>query len=118
MIQNLVSNAIKFTESGGVLVGIRRREGSFSIEVWDTGPGIPDDQQSRVFDQFFQANHQQDRDRGLGLGLANVRHLAHLLGHQIEVRSTVGRGSVFAIGLDEARKPSFAGGEQSLRLAS
>lgn len=118
MVQNLVSNAIKFTESGGVLVGIRRRQGSFVIEVWDTGSGIPEAQQSQVFDQFFQANQDQDRDRGLGLGLANVRHLAALLGHEVELRSREGLGSVFAISVDDANKPRTASERPAMRLAS
>ena len=118
MIQNLVSNAIKFTETGGVLVGLRQRGGSFSIEIWDTGAGISDENQSLVFDQFFQANHAQDRDRGLGLGLANVRHIGGLLGHEVSVRSIVGRGSVFTIALADARHASFASNQTALRLAS
>jgi len=118
MVQNLVSNAIKFTDAGGVLVGIRHRQGSFVIEIWDTGPGISKADQSKVFDQFYQANQAVDRDRGLGLGLANVRHMAVLLGHEVDLRSTLGRGTVFSIHIADASHGAIADNVAHLRLAS
>jgi two-component system CheB/CheR fusion protein len=98
MIRNLVSNAIKYTETGKVLLGCRRRGNKLSIEVWDTGVGIPADQLSAIFEEFHQLdNPARERSKGVGLGLAIVERLAALLGHAIDVRSRPGKGSVFAI---------------------
>ncbi|CAO3458285.1 hypothetical protein [Azospirillum largimobile] len=98
ILRNLVENALRYTERGGVLVGCRRRDGQLRIEVADTGIGIAPDRQQEVFEEFFQVgNPERDRDKGLGLGLAVVRRLARLLGHEVEVRSIPGRGSTFAV---------------------
>jgi signal transduction histidine kinase len=98
ILLNLVSNALSYTARGGVLVGCRRRGQSLRIAVWDTGCGIPEDRRQDVFREFVQLDHpRRDRSKGLGLGLAIVSRLAQLLGSGIELRSTVGRGSMFAI---------------------
>lgn len=98
IVSNLVANAIRYTDRGGVLVACRRRGGEAWIEVWDTGCGIPPDQHDRVFEEFYQLqNPERDRRRGLGLGLATVRRLATLLDHPIELRSEVGRGTRFRL---------------------
>jgi two-component system, sensor histidine kinase len=95
---NLVSNALRYTASGGVLVGCRRRGGRLLIEVWDTGVGIPQDQQSKIFGEFYRLGEpDRDRQAGLGLGLAIVDRLCRLLGHPIELASTLGRGTRFAV---------------------
>lgn len=96
ILRNLLSNALKYTDRGGILVGCRRRGDMLRLEIWDTGCGIPADQQSQVFWEFFQGTGAR-RSGGLGLGLAIVERLARLLGHRVEVRSRPGRGSVFAI---------------------
>jgi len=98
MIQNLVSNAIRYTERGGVLVGCRRRARSLQIEVWDTGIGIPGDQLDLIFEEFYQVgNPERDRTRGLGLGLAIVRRQSRLLDVPVRVRSRLEAGSVFSV---------------------
>ena len=98
ILRNLVSNALRYTEVGGVVVGARRCGPSVAIEVWDSGPGIPLAEVDRVFEEFYQVgNPERDRSRGLGLGLAIVRRLTSLLGHQIIVRSRPGRGSMFRL---------------------
>jgi PAS domain S-box-containing protein len=98
ILGNLVSNAIRYTERGTVLVGCRRRGQMLRIEVWDTGVGIPESNWGAIFEEFYQiGNPERDRKRGLGLGLAIVDRLAKLLGHGIELRSWVGRGSMFAV---------------------
>ena len=98
MIRNLLGNALKYTERGKVLLGCRRREGRLSIEVWDTGIGIPEKDYQTIFGEFHQLdNAARERSRGLGLGLSIVQRLGRLLGHQIGVRSKPGKGSVFSI---------------------
>lgn len=99
IIQNLLSNAIKNTRSGGkVLLGCRRSHGVVRIEVWDTGSGIPADKIDVVFEQFYQiGNSARNSAHGVGLGLAIVRRIADLLGHDIKVCSQPGRGSVFSV---------------------
>lgn len=97
IIENLVTNAVKFTKSGGVLMGVRRRRGELLLEVCDTGPGIGAEHQERVFDEFFQVDTARDRHNGSGLGLANVQQMAASLGHRIELSSVLGRGSVFSV---------------------
>lgn len=98
ILLNLVSNAVRYTLRGGIIVGCRRRGETLRIEVWDTGPGIPEDQKQKIFGEFFQVPAQErNRSGGLGLGLAIVDRLRLLLNHQIDLASTVGRGSRFAI---------------------
>ena len=98
VLSNLVANAIRYTERGGVVVACRRRGRHASIEVWDSGIGIPEEQHERIFEEFYQLNNpSRDRTRGLGLGLATVRRIAQLLDHPLHLRSIAGRGSRFAI---------------------
>jgi two-component system CheB/CheR fusion protein len=98
MIRNLLANALKYTRYGKILLGVRRYRKTLSIEVWDTGIGIPDGELESIFNEYHQVdNPARDRSRGLGLGLPIVQRLAELLGHHITVRSNLGRGSVFAI---------------------
>src|SRR5262249_23503333 len=95
---NLVSNAVRYTRTGGIVVGCRRRADVLQIEVCDTGIGIPEDQQRAVFGEFHQvATEDRDRGGGLGLGLAIVERLCRLLGHSIELTSKLGKGSRFVI---------------------
>ncbi len=98
ILANLLNNAIRYTREGGVLVGCRPRGSGLSIEVWDTGIGIPEDKLGEIFLEFRQlGNPQRDRDQGLGLGLAIVERTARVLGLRVGVRSRPGRGSVFSI---------------------
>jgi two-component system, sensor histidine kinase len=98
ILRNLVANAVRYTDRGSVTVGCRRRGDRVSIEVWDSGPGIPADKCAEVFQEFTQlGNPDRDRRKGLGLGLAIVERLAKLLGHSVWLRSRVGKGSVFAV---------------------
>lgn len=98
MIRNLLSNALKYTTRGKILLGCRRRKGKLSIEIWDTGVGIPGDALQEIFDEHHQlGNAPRDRRRGLGLGLSIVQRLGNLLDHRVTVRSRLNEGSVFAI---------------------
>lgn len=103
MLANLVSNALKYTGHGGVLVAARRIGKTVVVDVTDTGIGIAPDQQRRVFDEFYQVNNaSRDRSLGLGIGLAIVRRLSALLDHGISLASTPGRGSRFRVSLRPA----------------
>jgi signal transduction histidine kinase len=97
ILRNLVANALRYTQRGGVVVGCRRRHADVSLEVWDTGPGIDPADRARIFDEFYRGAGGEDGRRGLGLGLSIVRRLVDLLGHTIEVDSRPGRGSVFRV---------------------
>jgi len=98
MLSNLVHNAVRYTNRGGVLVACRARMDGLLIEVWDTGIGIGPTQIHEIFREFYQVdNPQRDRDQGLGLGLAIVERTARVLEHPIAVRSRLGRGSVFSV---------------------
>ncbi len=109
MIRNIVSNALKYTEQGGILIGCRRRGPVVRIEVWDTGIGIDDADQQKIFNEYHQVdNAARERSRGLGLGLSIVKRLGELLDHRVEVRSRRGRGSCFSIDVPLA---SIAGAE-------
>lgn len=100
MVSNLVANAVRYTDRGGILVGVRRAAGKARIEVWDTGIGIAAEHQALVFREFFQAaNPERDPDKGLGLGLSLVERLAQLLDHPVSLRSAPESGSVFGITL-------------------
>jgi signal transduction histidine kinase/CheY-like chemotaxis protein len=100
VLGNLVSNALRYTHQGGVVVGVRRRGDQLAVEVIDSGMGIARVDRHRVFDEFYQVgNPSRDRRRGLGLGLAIVRRLCDLLGHRIELDSEPGRGTRFRVWL-------------------
>ncbi|HXV22823.1 MAG TPA: PAS domain S-box protein [Alphaproteobacteria bacterium] len=106
ILRNLLSNALAYTERGGILLGARSRGKNLRIEVWDTGIGIPGDRLEDIFEDFTQlGNDHRDRDRGLGLGLAIVKRIAKLLESQVTVRSIPGKGSVFACEFPLAQAP-------------
>lgn len=110
MIQNLISNALKFAEGRSVLVGCRLRGKTVSIQIWDSGDGIAAKHLSSIFDEFFQVKKSSDPDRqGVGLGLSIVARMAELMNLTIEADSRPGAGSVFTIGalplLDGAKRP-------------
>lgn len=98
ILRNLLSNACRYTTQGGILLAARRRGGRLSIEVWDTGRGIAADCLESIFLEFNQLDVGRAADRkGVGLGLAIVERIAHILGYRVKVRSRPGRGSVFSI---------------------
>jgi signal transduction histidine kinase/CheY-like chemotaxis protein len=98
ILRNLVSNAIRYTDHGRVLVGCRRSGTLERFEVWDTGCGIPEEQLATIFEEFHQlGNPARARAEGHGLGLAIAQRAADLLGHRLDVCSTLGRGSRFSI---------------------
>ncbi|SFM48763.1 ATP-binding response regulator [Methylobacterium pseudosasicola] len=98
VLRNLVLNAIRYTDHGGLLIGCRRRSANVSIEVYDTGIGIPEDKREEIFREFYQlGNPERDRHQGLGLGLAIARGIAGALGHVLSLSSREGSGSVFRI---------------------
>jgi CheY-like chemotaxis protein len=101
ILLNLVSNAVRYAARGGVLIGARKRGRDLRIEIWDTGPGIPDDQREKIFSEFYRGDDPQHDRRelggGLGLGLAIVDRMCRLLHHPIELSSDVGHGSRFSV---------------------
>ncbi|HYM33480.1 MAG TPA: PAS-domain containing protein [Candidatus Cybelea sp.] len=108
MLRNLVSNAIRYTTKGGVLLACRRRNGAIAIEVWDTGVGIPPNKLKSIFQEFNRLdNLPAGSAPGAGLGLAIVDRLARLLGHRLSTRSKLGSGSLFRICLAEAAESSL-----------
>lgn len=103
MLRNLLSNALKYTNKGGILMGCRHRGSNAEIQVWDTGLGIPAAELNAIFDEYHQIdNPARERSRGLGLGLSIVQRLASLMKHRVNVRSVHGKGSVFSIGVAAA----------------
>ena len=97
VVANFVSNAIRYTKHGSVLVGCRREGSDLRIEVWDTGHGIPEDQRQNVFGEFYRLKSADGTQSGFGLGLAIVDRLSRLLHHPVHVHSTVGKGSCFSV---------------------
>lgn len=108
IVRNLMSNAVRYTADGGVLLSARRCAGDVLIQVWDTGPGISDSNQRDVFQEFFQLRTpSRDGQSGLGLGLSIVQRTCDLLGHEIALTSVPGRGTRFTVRLPQAaqRRP-------------
>ncbi|WP_110686132.1 hybrid sensor histidine kinase/response regulator [Salinicola aestuarinus] len=100
IVQNFLSNALRYTQQGRVLLGCRRQGERVLIEVWDTGPGIPESKLSEIFQEFRrldQASRHKESERGLGLGLSIAERMSRVLEHPIRVRSTVGAGTVFSV---------------------
>ena len=104
LLQNLVSNAVKYTPSGSVLVGCRRRGGDIRVEVIDTGLGIPADKQKEIFQEFQRLDEGARTARGLGLGLSIVERIARVLGSHIHVRSVPKKGSLFSFTLPRTQE--------------
>ena len=109
ILRNLVSNAIRYTNDGSVLVGCRQRGDRVRLQVWDTGLGITEAEQGRIFDEFYQVPNtpkvSPDQRKGMGLGLAIVKRLADLMAAKLTLRSTPGRGTVFTLELPAGRAP-------------
>jgi len=98
ILNNLVSNAIRYTATGSIFIGCRRRNNTLRIEVRDSGIGIANDELGDIFEEFYQSeNPERDRSKGLGLGLAIVERLCNLLDHKLDVRSAPDKGSVFSV---------------------
>lgn len=111
ILLNLVSNAVRYTPRGRVIVGCRRRAGGLDVEVWDTGPGVPNDQKENIFGEFVRLGDPEGKTHpGLGLGLSIVQRLCELLALPISFQSTLGKGSCFRVTLPlaEARNASSA----------
>ena len=102
LLQNLVSNAIKYTATGKVLLGVRRRGDRLAILVCDTGPGIPKSKRTLIFKEFQRLEETASTVRGLGLGLSIVERIGKVLGHRIGLQSVPGRGSTFSVELPRA----------------
>jgi len=117
VVRNLVANAIRYTERGGILIGARPRGHDVAIDVVDTGIGIPAPLQARIFEEFYQvrATRSSDAHGGLGLGLAIVRRVSALLQHRVEVVSVPRRGSRFRV--RAPRAPSVAWPRGGLAVA-
>jgi CheY-like chemotaxis protein len=101
ILQNLVSNAVRYTEAGGVLIAVRRRGGLCRIDVVDTGRGIPEEEQALVFEEFFRGTGEGEDagGPGLGLGLSIVQRMALALGHTVRLHSRPGRGTRMSLEL-------------------
>jgi signal transduction histidine kinase/CheY-like chemotaxis protein len=110
IVFNLVSNAVRYTRNGGVVVGCRQRGRNLHIEVWDSGTGIPHDQQQNIFGEFYRLGASGGDGRsGLGLGLAIVDRLCRLLDHSVHVTSILGKGSCFSIAVPRvAARPEIS----------
>ncbi|KAA1193328.1 response regulator [Pseudohalioglobus sediminis] len=118
ILQNFLSNAIKYTAEGRVLLGVRRRADGAEIQVWDTGPGIAEADQVKVFQEFERLQNQVTKgEEGLGLGLAIVSRYAELLGHPIKLRSVQGRGTLFSITVTYGQRQAQGRGEQAVSTA-
>jgi signal transduction histidine kinase/CheY-like chemotaxis protein len=99
ILQNLASNAIRYTEAGKVLIGVRHSNSTVRVEIWDTGPGIPEDQQEKVFDEFHRLNADASPSEGMGLGLAIVERACRLLKHPLQLTSHPDQGTCFSVEL-------------------
>lgn len=98
ILQNFLTNALRYNPQGRILLGLRRHGEELSIQVWDNGPGIAEAQQKVIFDEFMRLEHgQRNHQQGLGLGLAIAQGLAVMLGHRLAVSSIEGKGSVFSV---------------------
>jgi signal transduction histidine kinase len=97
IVGNLLGNAVRYTQQGGVLLSTRRRHGCMWIEVWDTGVGIAPEHQEQVFQEFYKASQHSGTEDGFGLGLAIVKRLSQVLGHKVSMTSHLGRGTCMRV---------------------
>ena len=114
VLQNFIANALRYTRHGRIVLGVRRRGANVELQVWDTGPGIPEHHMRQIFDEFHRYQQPFDwGEQGLGLGLSICQRISRLLGHDLDARSTVDHGSMFSIAVpraafasDEPREPT------------
>ncbi len=100
ILQNFISNAIRYTEKGKILIGCRKNKDTISIQVWDTGPGIPKSEQELIFQEFVKGKNQSNKgENRVGLGLAIVKKMASILDVKIELKSQLGKGTVFSVSI-------------------
>ena len=118
LLQNFVSNAIKYTPSGRVLIGCRRRGGRLRIDVYDTGIGIPQAKRRAVFKEFHRLDQGARVARGVGLGLSIVERIARVLGCEVAVQSAVGRGSRFSVEVPRGKAAAAAAAPARVPRAS
>lgn len=115
ILRNYITNAIRYTDQGQVQITCDMRNDKIKINVVDTGRGIPAEELDAIFEEFHQLDNQErDRSKGLGLGLAIVQHTARLLEHEIEVVSTLGKGSTFSIMVECSTQPAIVTKKQIL----
>ncbi|MEO5687023.1 MAG: ATP-binding protein [Burkholderiaceae bacterium] len=122
VVRNLLSNAIRYTNDGGIVVGARQRGDKLRFEVWDTGLGIRPHEQDRIFEEFYQVSNDAPpldptQRKGLGLGLAIVRRLARVLDAPLRLRSVPGRGTMFSIEIPLGQRPKPSEPSVALRQA-
>jgi CheY-like chemotaxis protein len=108
ILQNLLANALRYTQRGGVLMGCRQKGGEVQIQVHDTGPGIPEAQRQAIFQEFQRGEADTGDGAGFGLGLSIVRRFATVLGHEIRLSSRVGYGSTFSVTLPRTELETFS----------
>ncbi|MCM0613355.1 PAS domain-containing protein [Marinobacter sediminum] len=119
ILRNFLTNAIRYTGSGRILFGCRRRADHVLLQVWDTGPGIPEDKLTEIFQEFKRARPAGSQpDKGLGLGLAIVDKISRMLGHEVRVSSIEGKGSVFSVRVPLGRLQPRLPGTDDKPLAS
>ncbi len=115
ILQNLLANALRYTQKGGVLMGCRSVGGETCIQVHDTGPGIPEAQRQAIFLEFQRGEFSAGDQAGFGLGLSIVRRFASELGHEIKLASRLGHGSTFSVTLPRATSANLTPAEPELR---
>jgi CheY-like chemotaxis protein len=118
ILQNLISNAIKYTRAGRVLVGARRRGTQLQFRIHDTGHGIPEAQQKTIFREFERLHRDKELEPGLGLGLSIVDRMCRLLKHPLSMESKVGKGSLFSVTVPMGRATSAAAAAVETTLAA
>ena len=119
ILRNLISNAIKFTETGSIKIDIESNNDKVFINIIDTGIGIPESQQQHIFNEYYQLNNKaRDRTKGIGLGLALVRRMCKLLKHDIELKSVEGTGTCFRLTLARGESSKILTKQKEVTAAS
>lgn len=116
VLQNFLANALRYTRHGRIVLSLRVRSGNVALQVWDTGPGIPEHHLRQIYEEFHRLEQPFDWDgRGMGLGLSICQRIASLLGYSLHTRSVVGKGSMFSITVPETEHPAVTLRPDALR---